>query len=113
MRIPSPFKNKIAANLVNFPMVQNSIKNLEFNNLRKRDHDQIYSEEPKDQNSNNSDDENNQPSDSSLSKFKRAKRKELEAEKDPDSFIPKLQTIKKKTFMRSLASNIGLGQLNP
>jgi hypothetical protein len=43
-------------------------------------------------------------SNSLMSLFKRAKKDEGNQE-NKDVFIPKIQTIKKKTFMRSLASS--------
>ena len=100
-RIPSPYKNKLVEDVVNLERLNKmrANKNIKKKKLRQlilTDKD-LATQKEKDS------DEEEAPSNSLISIFKRAKRSEQDTE-SKDVIIPKLQTIKKKTFMRSLAS---------
>lgn len=98
-RIPSPYKNKIVGNMKNLSTVK------DLNKKRKRTFKQLcLIEKDKQGESECSDMEEDIHSNSLMGLFKRAKKRENNSE-SVNIFIPKLQTIKKKTFMRSLASS--------
>jgi len=95
-KIPSPFKTKIAENLVNLSTVNAINKKRKYKQLKLLDNE-------KEKEDSCSEDEDENMDGSLMSLFKRAKRREEDPE-SIDVIIPKLQTVKKKTFMRSLAS---------
>lgn len=105
-KIPSPFKSKIAGNLKNLSFVKELTEKDSARKWRKRNYKQlsIIDNEPIEISDDMKAEEEDLQSNSLMSLFKRAKKDEGNQE-NKDVFIPKIQTIKKKTFMRSLASS--------
>ncbi|CAI2362300.1 unnamed protein product [Moneuplotes crassus] len=96
-RIPSPFRDKFCENVRN----SESYKKMKFNKNTKNKRFRQLLLTDKALSSNKSDSDEDLPSNSLMAMFKRAKRSEEIAEKS-HVVIPKLQTIKKKTFMSSI-----------
>jgi len=103
-RIPSPFKSKIAGNLKNLPFIKELTKTDAPSKGRRRTFKQMKLLDMKKDDSSDSEIEDDLHSSSLLGLFKRAKKQE-DGQTHVGVFIPKLQTIKKKTFMRSLVSS--------
>ena len=99
-RIPSPFKNRIAEDMKKFSADNKYCFDKHFVN-KKRTFTQLSLMDLR--KGGESSEEDEAPSNTLSGIFKRAKRRE-EDQEWADVVIPKLQTIKKKTFMRSLAS---------